>query len=79
MPVGTGLGAWLRIVQSSTLLPMEPVINWDPTVSFQTVVVVEALRSFPQFDYVAAITSQLASYIMTKVILFFLKGIFGNL
>jgi hypothetical protein len=48
-----GLGAWLRIVQSSDFLPLEPAINWVPSPDFSSEVVSEALRRFPQFDDVA--------------------------
>jgi hypothetical protein len=49
----TTLGAWLRITQSFTFLPLGTAINRVPLECFQTRVVVKALRAFPQFESVA--------------------------
>ena len=51
----TGLGPWLRIIQSFTFLPLGTGINRVPFSSFQEKVVVKALRNFPQFKCVASI------------------------
>lgn len=51
-----GLGTWLRIVQSFTLLPLGTAINRVPSSNFFNKVVVKALRRFPQFGNLASYT-----------------------
>jgi len=47
------LGAWMRIAQSFTFLPLGTAINRVPLNLFRNKVVVKALRGFPQFESVA--------------------------
>jgi len=58
----------LRIIQSSKLLPLVTAINRVPLFDFSHKVVFEVLRKFPQFEFVAILSSNkdlklLASYI----------------